>query len=115
RRGDRAGQPGNRRLGPRAGRGRIYGARFGLSSDARRLPRHTAAHCGRRRAGNARRRRDHPAWPRNAPRYRRARRRRRSGGRSRHPASGQECTADDRSRQGQARGTESEPSPRRRD
>ena len=64
-RGDPGREPRGRRLGGRAGRGRVHGARERLPEDARRLPRHTARH--RRRAACRSR---SPTWRayRSAPR-----------------------------------------------
>ncbi len=73
RRGDPESQPGNRRLGAGARRGRVHGARLGLPADTRRLPRYPADddRCGR--VGAAGRRRAHPGGPGNAARHRRTR------------------------------------------
>ena len=101
-RGGAEGQPGDRRLGARTGRGRVHGARLGLPAVARRLPQDSADDHRRRRAGAAGRRGAHPGRPGNAPRHRRAGRRRRSRRRRHRHALRQERAGDHRRGQGQA-------------
>ena len=67
---DPEGQPGDRRLGARAGRGRVHGARLGLPAVARRLPQDPADDHRCRRVGAPGRRRAHPGRPGDAPRHR---------------------------------------------
>jgi hypothetical protein len=102
RRRDPEGQPGDRRLGARARRGRVHGARLGLPAGAGRLPQDPADDDRRRRVGAPGRRRAHPARAGDAARHRRARRRRRSGRRRDRDALGQERARDDRRGEGQA-------------
>ena len=92
-RGDPARQPGRRRLGARARRGRVHGARRGLPAVARRLPPHPARRHRRRRVGAAGRRGAAADRPRDAPRHRRARRRGRGRRRGDRHAQRQERAA----------------------
>ena len=108
-------QPGDRRLGAGDGRGGVHGARSGyLQSldDFRRFP--LSADSGGV-AGAPRRRRTRPDRSGDAPRHRRARRRRRSGWRHRRHALGQERARDDQGREGEARRAQAEPAARRGD
>ncbi len=102
-------QPGDRRLGAGAGRGRVHGARQRLPEDARRLPADSARdeRRGHRRAAG--RRRHRPARARDAARHRRAGRPGRGGRRRDRDALRQKRAGDDRGRQGQARHVAQEP------
>ena len=72
-------EPGNRRLGGRAGRGRVHGPRARLSQVARRFPHDPGPGFRRRRRRCCCRRRARAGRSGDAPRHRRARRRRRGG------------------------------------
>ena len=90
-RGDPRREPRDRRLGGRAGRSRVHGARRGAT--CARSTTSAASRCSADEGGTPvllRRRRAHPARAGDAPRHRRARRRGRSGRRRRRAALGQE-------------------------
>ncbi len=103
REGDPRGQPGDRRLGRRDGRGRVHGARDRVREERagpRAHPR-DVDEAGHARA--AARRRRGAARSRDAPRHRRARRRGRGRRRRDRDAQRRQCPRDDRARAGQAR------------
>ena len=108
------GEPGDRRLGRRAGRGRVHGPLARLPAVTGRLPQHPAV-------GDQRDARPPPgcgngaARPGTAPRHRRAGRTRRSRRRRGRHALRQERAHHDRGGQGQARELEIELAARRRD
>ena len=114
-RGDPRRQPGGRRLGGRARRGRVHGAHARLPQVARRFPRDSGAGLRRRHARAPEGRRARPARTRDAPRHRRARRRRRGRRRHRRAALGQERVGDDPGGQGEARAAEARAAAGRRD
>ncbi len=114
-RGDSRRQSGSRRLGGRARRGGVHGAHARLSQVARRFPRDTGAGLRGRHAGVPEGRRARPAWTRDAPRHRRARRRGRGRRRHRRAALGQERVGDDPGGQGAARAAEARVAGRGRD
>ena len=114
-RGDPEREPRDRRLGARAGRGRVHGARERLPEDARRLPRDPASGRQGRGAGDARRRRARADGPGDAARHRRARRRGRGRRRRDRHARRQERARDDRRGEGAARRAREEPAAGRRD
>ena len=74
-RGDPRRESRSRRLGGRAGRGRVHGPRAGLSQVARRLPPHSGSRLRGRRPGAAFRRRARSGRTGDAPRHRRSGRR----------------------------------------
>ena len=108
-------QSGSGRLGGRAGRGGVHGAHARLSQIARRFPHDTGAGLRGRHAGAPQGCRARPAWARNAPRDRRARRRGRSRRRHRRAALRQERVGDDPGGQGAARAAEARVAGRSRD